>query len=335
MTDSTAYSGVEQRCLHEYEVYDQHVDVVSAMEWMFTGVENLAATVAHFERFPRIPIEGLRDPLRPDFTILFRDGSAIVGECARIALHDGSIEKLCKQIGKYADLTRVPGPSGDLVEVHRLDVMQMVDVRTGLEAIKRVIKDRYLNPDHPYKPPRAPCIVQFVRSDADYVFQHLPDPENGGLYSGSRDPHIGDYLKRGLSVQASRFSRIKAQRVFVNDPIKPLYLATHLWTRAWPSQHGGARGTIDVDEQSIAQDLRRDYGTGLTSDVRQALELLQQARLASPVGRGAWKVNRILLGRSGERDVHKIIAKRAGEPAPQPSKRRAAPQVGSPQERLF
>ncbi|MEP6814727.1 MAG: hypothetical protein ABI873_04150 [Marmoricola sp.] len=42
------------RLTGEYETYDQHVDVVSALEFLFTETSDLALTVRHFERFPKI-----------------------------------------------------------------------------------------------------------------------------------------------------------------------------------------------------------------------------------------------------------------------------------------
>ena len=49
-----------ERLLEELDTHDQHVDGVSAFEWLFTGpaVKDLSVTVAHFERFPRIPQPG-------------------------------------------------------------------------------------------------------------------------------------------------------------------------------------------------------------------------------------------------------------------------------------
>ena len=129
MPPSTPPSAAEQALLTEYETYDQHVDVVSALEWLFTDpvVKGMPDTVAHFERFPRIPVAGKKDPLTPDFTVLFADGTAIVGEIAKIALHENSVEKVCAQIGGYAVLDQVPNGRGGLATVRHLDVMLLVE----------------------------------------------------------------------------------------------------------------------------------------------------------------------------------------------------------------
>src|SRR4051795_11522372 len=48
-----------ERLLAGLRNYDRTVDVVCAFEMVFTASESdLPGTVAHFERFPRIPVEG-------------------------------------------------------------------------------------------------------------------------------------------------------------------------------------------------------------------------------------------------------------------------------------
>ncbi|RBY75958.1 hypothetical protein DQ239_15740 [Blastococcus sp. TF02-09] len=337
MTTSSPPGAAEQALLTEYETYDQHVDVVSALEWLFTdpAVKGMPATVSHFERFPRIPVAGKRDPLTPDFTVLFSDGSAVIGEIAKLALHENSLDKVCAQIGGYAVLDRVPDGRGGLAAVSHLDVMLLVEAQVGLPAIRRVIKERYLDPEHPYKPPRPPCIGQFFRTESVYTLQRLPDPDNGVLYSGQREPHIGARLDEGLNIKASHFVATKAHRAFINDPIKPLYLATHLWTRTWPTQFGGGREDITVEEKATTTLLQKQYGVGGITVVRRALELLERAGLAANQGDGTWIVSRKLLGRSGERDVHKIIARRATTKPTRLVPRRPAPKSAASQDTLF
>lgn len=333
----TAEPPTERELLAKYETYDQHVDVVSALEWLFTSpqVQDIPATVTHFERFPRIPVPGKDHPLTPDFTVLFVDGTAIVGEIAKLAVHENSVDKLCTQIGGYAALTEVPDGHGGLTDVTHLDVLLLVEGTVGLAAIRRVIKERALNPEHPYSPPRPPCIAQFFRTESVYVFQRLPDPHNGGLHPGARDPHVGGHLDEGLNIQAKQFVAIKAARGFINDPITPLYLATHLWTRTWPTEFGGGRTDITIEERATALTLQSQYGAGGVKAIRQALELLERAGLAARQGGGTWIVSRRLLGRSGDRDVHKIIAHRAATSPPPLVPRRPVTEQPDPQGRLF
>lgn len=307
-----ALGGIEQALLDDYETYDQHANVVSAFEWLFTdhSVKGLPVTVAHFERFPRIA-RGDGTYLTPDFTVLFKDGSAIVAEIARIALHDNSVDKLCRQIGNYDTISQVPDAGGVSQPAERVDVLQIVSAQIGLTTVRRVIRDRYLDPTHEYKPSRPPCIVQFSSTDAVYAFQRIPDPINGTLFAGDRTPNVGNYLDNDLKVRADRFVGVKARTAFINDPVTPLYLATHLWTRTFPTLFGSERNDVTVAVQEIASVLRSQYGVGRTSEIRQALQLLESAGLAAADANGVWTVSRRLLGRSGERDVHRIIAKRA------------------------
>ncbi|TFV43756.1 hypothetical protein [Blastococcus sp. TF02A-35] len=327
----------EQHLLDGFATYDQHVDVVSALEWLFTTVKGLKDTVAHFERFPRIPVPGnKKNYWTPDFTVLFTDGTAIVGEIAQFALHEGSVDKLCTQIGRYATLTRVPDAQGGLAAVHHVDLMLLVQMKIGLLAVQRIIADRLANPDHPYDPPRPPCIVQFARTESYYLFQRLPDPSNGDLYSSDREPHIGTKLREGLPVEARFFADTKSARGFINDPIQPLYLATHLWTRTWRTMYGGGTTDITIDEKSTTTQLQSEYGVGRISVVRDAMALLERAGLAANDGNGTWTVSRKLIRRSGDGDIHKVIAKRATSKAPPPMvTRRPATKPQPTQDTLF
>jgi hypothetical protein len=265
--------------------------------------------------------------------VLFVDGSGIVGE---IALHENSVDKVCTQIGNYAVLDRIPGPGGRLTAVEHVDVILLVHADVGLAALKRIIRERFADPEHPYSPPEPPCIAQFFRTESHYTFQRLPHPDNGALCSGGRTPDIGAYMDEGLRIQASRFVATKARRGFINDPINPLYLATHLWTRTWPTEFGGGQNDITVEEQATAELLKRQYGVGGVTVVRQALDLLKQAGLALSQGGGTWTVSRRLLGRSGDRDVHKHIARKATtQSSPRVVGHRAAPRPQPPQDTLF
>jgi len=301
----------EARLLDEYAAYDQAVDVVSALEWMFTAAKDLPQTVAHFERFPRIPRDD-GEPLTPDFTVLFTDGTAIVGEIAQIALHENSVDKLCKQIANYDALRHVPNSSGGMTPIEVPDVLQLVRAQNGLAALRRIIADRYLNPDHPYKPSRPPCVAQFSRTEAVYSFQRLPSEDNGKLSAPpGRTPNIGEYLDNDLPVKAGRFVALKARRAFINDPVDALYLATHLWSRTLPTLYGSGKDDIAVEVGATVKVLQDQYGHARTGDVKRALELLEASGLAAANDDGTWTVSRRLLGRAGDRDVHKIIARKA------------------------
>lgn len=311
---------VLEELLDDFNIYDQYVDVVSAFEWLFTEVTEIAETVRHFERFPRIHVEGKPHPLRPDFTVVYTDGTGLVGEISKLALHENSVDKLCTQIGNYAALDRLPvDDKATLVSVTDLDVLQLVPADVGLPAVDRIIRERFLNPDHPYKPGKAPVIAQFSRSsdrdESRYTFQHIPDPDNGVLPNASSPGTIGHFLTKINNLTADRFNRIKASRKFMNDPIKPLYLATHLWQAHWPTEFGATTDDVDVEPGKIAETLKQQFGKGRVSEVKEALSLLGRAGLAADNGDGTWTVSRKTLRLRGERDIHRIIATKAAKKA--------------------
>lgn len=104
------------------------VDVVSSFEFLFTVPEDMATTVAHFERFPKIPSAAGADPDTPDFTVLFNDGTALVGEIARLSLQSKSVDSACAQLARYDQFTHVPDAAGRLTEVHDVSVMRSASV---------------------------------------------------------------------------------------------------------------------------------------------------------------------------------------------------------------
>ncbi len=277
---------------------------------MFTEVKELPETVEHFERFPKIPIN-TETTLTPDFTVLFKDGSAIVGEISKVALHEGSLEKLCKQLFRYDKLTEVPSGNGGFKSIKSVDVLQLVHMKIGSHVVRRLIKERLENEAHFYKPTRRPVIVQFARESQTYHLQRINGGRNGRLLKGRRKPNIGDYLDNVLNVQASMFIPIKSRRALINDQADRLYLATHLYSKTWPSMYGGSGSDMTVNPSDTASVLREHHGGGRAADVRAALELLSDAGIASQLKSGLWRVSRKQLGRSGDRDIHEIIARRA------------------------
>jgi hypothetical protein len=100
-----------ERLRNEYRAYDRRVDIVSSVEVWFTRVTEIKPTVAWFERYPSLkhPLDG--NDAKPDFTVLFADGTGYVGELSDLALHDQSLDALCSQLARYDTLDRLPaGP---------------------------------------------------------------------------------------------------------------------------------------------------------------------------------------------------------------------------------
>lgn len=302
------------------------MDVVSAFEMAFTTSRSpLPDTVQHFERFPRIPGDQ-QSVLTPDFTVVFNDGTGLVGEIARLALHESSVESLCRQIGKYDALRQLPTDHG-LVNVTHTDVLLLVPQSVGVAAVKRIVVERYADPEHPYKPSVAPCVVQFAFDENRYIFQRLLDPRNGTLRDGQRADGLGRWFEENGDFKArpSRFSDIKAARAFINDPVDRLYMATHLWSKTFPTMAGATSRPVrlEVTPASLAAELRDRFGGVRASDVEGALELLQTAKLADRTSDGwlvAWEELRV----PGEKDLAHALATRACRPPSRSASRRLA-----------
>lgn len=301
---------VVQHLMREYDIYDQAVDVVSAFEFLFTIPEDMATTVAHFERFPKVPSATGADPDTPDFTVLFNDGTALVGEIARLSLQSKSVDSACAQLARYDRFTHVPDAAGRLTEAHDVSVMQIVPLDIGPDAVDRIIHNRMLNSDHPYQPSQAPCVVQFARDPDRYMFQRISDVANGTINGHQRDPHLGARIRK-INVPASSFANIKATKKFMNDPIPPLYLSVILYTQVWPTDFQG-QAEILITPADTAQVLQARYGAGTANDVRNATTLLISAGLAADNKNGTYTVAKRPRARE-EHDLARSIAQRSAD----------------------
>lgn len=300
------------RLVRAFETYDQAVDVVSAFEFLFTVPPDMAATVVHFERFPKIRA-ATGTEVTPDFTVLFTDETALVGEISRLALRENSVDEACAQILRYDQLTHVPGASGHLTAVRDMSVAQFVPLDIGPDAVDRIIYDRLLNPDHSYLPSKAPCIVQYARDPDRYMFQRINDQENGHIDGHEREPHIGARIRK-INVPASRFAGIKATKKFMNDPVPALYLAVILYTQTWPTTQRGRGWPVIVTPPDTALTLRAQYGAGTADDVRNTMHLLESAGLAADNRDGTWSVAKPPRNQ-GEHDLARVIAQRSADQA--------------------
>lgn len=308
-----------EELLQAHRLYDQYVDVVSAFEWLFTETKAMPGTVAHFERFPRVQgPEG--NPATPDFSAVFVDGTGLVGEIARVALHEGSVDDLCHQIRRYDALTELPGSSGQQINVGHVDVLLLVPLDIGTDVVRRVITERLLDEDHPYKPSHPPCIVQYVAQSDKYVFQRRPDNGNGQLRDNEREPGLGDWLARSdFKPPAAAFAHVKAQRPFINDPVAPLYLACQLWTKAFPTLTAGTTPVGDYKPliktaDELAEDVNAMYGRVGKTALRDAMGILVASRCAESLGVDRWRVAWGDLAHKGGEEVGEVLARRTQKP---------------------
>lgn len=310
--------------LREHRQYDQYVDIVSAFEWLYTEQLELRPTVQHFERFPSVVHPDGRSST-PDFSVRFTDKTGLVGEIARIAVRDESVDKLCSQILRYDSLAALPSGANSVATVDHVDVLLLVPYEVGKAVAQRVLTERFTNPEHSYKPGVAPCIVQFVPQSESYSFQRLGDPGNGSLREGDRGvvgAAIGAWLEReNLNTKASMFSHVKSERPFMNDPIPPLYLASYLWTRTFalratslPKVDG--LSLITISTADIVSDLRSQTGVGRAKDVRRAMQILVAARAAVDMGDNRWGIAwGPIRARANESDLSEKLANRAENPS--------------------
>jgi len=215
-----------QRLLHGFTTYDRAVDVVSAFEMAFTtSNSDVPGTVRRFERFPRIPTDG-GATLTPDFTVVFNDGTGLVGEIARLALHENSAESLCRQIEKYDALRQLPDGSG-MTAVSQTDVLLLVPQAVGVAAVKRMVVDRFANPEHPYKPSVAPCVVQFA---FDEDRRGTPQKRTG---RGPTAPE-GGRCSRGQRRSSRRpYPSLLARTTIARVRLPGRCVSRHLYCLAW------------------------------------------------------------------------------------------------------
>ena len=276
-------------------------------------------TVVHFERFPHVKAAD-NNPATPDFSVVFNDGTGLVGEISRIALHENSVDGLCSQIGRYDDLTSLPGAAGEPIDVSQVDVLLLVPLDIGTDVVRRIIVERLANEGHTYNPRHPPCIVQYVAQPDKYVFQRRPDVGNGELRDGTRDPGLGRWLRRGdFKPPAAGFAHVKARRPFMNDPVAPLYLACQLWTKVFPTMTASTTRVGDykplvVTIDELSTEVAGKFGRVGKTALRNAMTVLVRSRSAALIDTDRWQVAwGGLAHRSGE-DVGEVLARRTQKP---------------------
>ncbi|GAB2690573.1 hypothetical protein [Nocardia thraciensis] len=314
-----------EQLLSEFDRYDRDVDIVSAYHWLFTET-NLRSTVEHFERYPSI-VAPDGNIATPDFTVLFNDGSGIAAEIANLALPDTSVEKLCKQLGRYSTLQRLPARRRKQKDISVLDVLYLSPIETADDAVRRIFSERLENPNHPFKPIRKPVVVQFARTPQRYVFQLWPDSDAvGSLYIGDRNPNYSEF--RSFKIEPYRFDHNKVKYAFMNDTVAPLYMATRLWANVFPAAYSvGSDVEFETTTAEIVGILRSHYslGRGRADDVRAAMSILVAAGLATVVSndKNQWRVNRRSLRKKSE-GIHRVILDRISKAAEDKSAKRRA-----------
>lgn len=283
-----------ERFLAEFRRYDACVDIVSAAEVWFTKAGGIRETVAHFERYPAIT-HGDGEEATPDFSVLFKDGTAYIGELTNLSLEQSSLDSLCHQIGRYDSLDRVPGLGGSLVQMNAVDVLVFVPQGEANAAVARLAESMN-NPDHPYAPSRFPTVFGWsLEQGRDrYIFSLARGDENLRPRGHGREHSLENWMSSTLNPDTltgmpEHFSPIKIQKRFMNDPTPALYMATLLWGVVFPTMSGG-QGDISTTAAELAEQLRKDYGRGRANEVQRALDLLRFAGLAQREGQTGWVI---------------------------------------------
>jgi hypothetical protein len=283
-----------ERLLAEFRRYDACVDIVSAAEVWFTKAGGIRDTVAHFERYPTITHSD-GEEATPDFSVLFNDDTAYVGELSNLALEPASLDSLCHQIGRYDSLGRIPGPGGSSVEVNAVDVLLFVPQGEANAAVAR-LDEAIKNPVHAYRPNQFPTIFgwSFERERNRYVFSLARGDKNQRPRGHNREYSLEKWMSSTtnpdtLTGMPAHFMPFKVEKRFMNDPTPALYMATLLWGVVFPTISGG-QGDISTTAAEIAERLRNDYGRGRANEVEQAFSLLKVAGLAQREGPTGWVI---------------------------------------------
>jgi hypothetical protein len=311
-------SGDRDQILRDYKAYDARVDIVSCVEVFFTLSSSLPPTVGHFERFPRYAApDGIE--VTPDFTVLFNDGTLLVGEISNLARGDESLESLLGQIGRYDTLRSAPsgrrvGGGHDLVEVSDVDVIVLIpdaDANAACDRIDAAIEERRWD----YSPSQRPTVMawSFDPPNSRYVFKYDDRSNNPRPRTHGRDPSITSWLRNAsdtLQCSGDHFERVKVTQRFMNDRPPPLYTATILWLTALPALAAPQVPPLDlsVTPARIAEWLRANLGWGDADAVRGALTFLARAGLARE-RRDDWVVPLSVVGRS-HNEVHEELLRR-------------------------
>lgn len=189
-----------EQLLREYKEYDARVDIVSSFEVFFRQSTDLPATVAHFERFPRYAAPD-NDQVTPDFTVLFNDGTLLVGEISKLARDEHSLEDLLHQIGRYDRLTQgpsgpLPGGGHTLADVEAVDVLVLVpdgESNAAIDRIDQAIEERRYG----YAPRQRPTVMgwSFDVAGSRYIFKYDDRSNNPRPRTHGRDPSLTSWLQ--------------------------------------------------------------------------------------------------------------------------------------------
>ena len=313
-----------QQLLEECIDYDAKVDIVACFEVFFAKSESMSPTVVHFERFPRYDAPDGNE-VSPDFTVLFEDGTLLVGEISNLARDEHSLEDLLRQIGRYDTLARGPsaaraGGGHDLADVAAVDVAVLIpegDSNAACDRINAAIQERRYG----YDPRQRPTVLGwgYDARRSRYHFKYDDRSSNPRPRTHGREPTITSWLEGQsdtLRCSADHFAPVKLRQRFMNDRPPALYTAAYLWLDALPALAPSPPPVdLEVSTADLVEYMRRSYGWSDTHAVNSAMAFLERAGLARPTAAGwALELKEIASAHAEVRDelLRRYLAKPAG-----------------------
>jgi len=299
-----------------YAQYDKRVDLVSIFEVWFKRSAGLAKTVQHFERFPQINHPDGR-PATPDFTVLFTDGTTLIGEISSVPPE--AVDDAIDQILRYDGITEVPAArrsAGGQQLTHavtEVDLM-LITPLNGSNATCDRVEARIDSEGISFQHPPTVLAWSFDSPTGAYTFVRPTRAGNGLPREHGRKPSIGSWLAEGsdeLRGLPIHFAPLKAASRFMNDEPPELYTATVLWSSVFPdilvARGLPASAEFEVTVDEIGLWLLNHYGfSGATGTVRRTLGLLRVGGLAEEGPDGRWKILYTDLGRLS-REIEEAI----------------------------
>ena len=317
MVEPVASEGLKNRtretAADDYSNYDQCVEIVGCWHSWFSDIQEAA-----FDHFPRVQIDGIERT--PDFLVSFDTGYQLVGELCRLSMSDEGFGASVEQAVGYSRL------SPDT------DVMMLIPHDYADQAEKRMIDQGLLH----IEPGSEPVVVlSFVRTDANRVTQWIfkrPTQmrdisfRDGALLGEKSLHHKMTVTLEGQKVPPKYWRDMKIRYPFCNDSPPALYIACVLWEKVFSAMLTDddyvryrverlAHLPLRVTPQSVQNACKDQLDIDVRMAwIRNALELLEQARLAERTAKRKdeydIKFGRIIVPGSESRETHMLILDR-------------------------
>lgn len=208
----------------KFKNYVKSVDVLSCLEFFFT--RKYSDKISHFERFPK------HGEKRPDFTVLLKDSTGIVGEYARSPPNDedGFLKEM-KQLESYDKDMKILNEKSEYIEPKNYNILYILSTTASSEVvgkIKGLLERGELNFEHDL------IIWEVMEGLGDrvptYAFRHFPSWET--TFSSSLMERLNTVLcteNKPIRIRIDQFMPHRISIPFMNDPPPPIYMSVILW----------------------------------------------------------------------------------------------------------